>query len=226
MYKYEMHLHTYPASDCGKFSPERNVKYYASLGYDGIFITNHFLDGNTGIDRSLPFEGQIDAYFKDYEEAVEAGKKYGIKVFLGLEMSYNGTDFLVYLLDKQWFKAHPEILKMNRKDELDFLRSEGAFITQAHPFHGAERIDHIRLFPKSVDAVEVFNASRPEFENTMSAFYANHYGLINMAGSDNHWADKNDCLAGMMCETPAENEKDFFEKVRRGEMKIFTPETK
>ena len=46
MYRYETHCHTLPVSACGKATVEDTVRFYKHMGYDGIFITNHFLDGN------------------------------------------------------------------------------------------------------------------------------------------------------------------------------------
>ena len=45
-FKYETHCHTSPVSKCAKASVEETVRFYQSIGYDGLFITNHFLDGN------------------------------------------------------------------------------------------------------------------------------------------------------------------------------------
>ena len=42
-------------------------------------------------------------------------------------MSYKGTDFLVYGLDKDWYLAHPEIMDMKKSEELTFLRENGGF---------------------------------------------------------------------------------------------------
>ena len=81
MYKYETHLHTAPVSRCARVSVEENLRFYKSLGYDGVFITNHFLDGNIHIDKSLPYEKQINFYFSDYEKGVEIGKALGIPAF-------------------------------------------------------------------------------------------------------------------------------------------------
>ena len=109
MYKYETHCHTSPVSKCGKASVKDTVFFYKQYGYDGIFITNHFLDGNINPEaRVLPYRDQIDYYFSDYEEAVKIGSDAGIKVFPGVELSYKGTDFLIYGLDKEWYKDHPE----------------------------------------------------------------------------------------------------------------------
>ena len=93
-------MHTLPVSKCARQSVRQNLEFYASLGYDGIFITNHFLDGNINIDKELPYEEKIEFYFSDYYEALSLSKEIGIKVFLGVEISYRGTDFLIFGLDK------------------------------------------------------------------------------------------------------------------------------
>ena len=46
MFKYETHLHTMPVSKCAHKSIRENLEFYKKAGYDGVFITNHFLDGN------------------------------------------------------------------------------------------------------------------------------------------------------------------------------------
>ena len=53
MFKYETHLHTYPVSRCGHASVEESLEAYKKLGYDGVFITNHFLDGNVNINQPI-----------------------------------------------------------------------------------------------------------------------------------------------------------------------------
>ncbi|MBR5539234.1 MAG: histidinol phosphatase, partial [Clostridia bacterium] len=178
MFKYETHLHTYPVSKCGLCSVRENLEFYKSRGYDGVFITNHFLDGNINIDADRPYEEKIEFYFSDYEEGVKIGEELGIKVFFGAEMSYKGTDFLVYGLDKEWFLSHPEIMEMKKSIELPFLMEQGALVIQAHPFREASYIDHIRLFPRGVEGIETVNACRKESENKMADIYAEHYGFL------------------------------------------------
>ena len=95
-YRYETHCHTKPVSRCGQATVRETLEFYKSLGYDGVFITNHFLDGNIGIDWDKPVKEKLDFYFSDYEEGVRIADEIGIKVFLGVEMSYGGTDFLVF----------------------------------------------------------------------------------------------------------------------------------
>ena len=220
-YLYETHLHTYPVSRCAAADVKASLEYYKKLGYAGVFITNHFIDGNINCDRSEPYEKRIEFYFSDYEKGVELGKEIGISVFLGVESSYGGTDFLIYGLDKAWFLQHPEIETMKKSDMLTLMAEAGAFIVQAHPFREAGYIDHIRLFPRHVHAVEIYNSANQDFVNDMGEMYAKHYGLIPFAGSDNHAASLHTVFGGMESDTPALDEADFIRQVKSGEMTPF-----
>lgn len=225
MYKYETHLHTYPVSKCARASVRESMENYKALGYDGIFVTNHFLDGNINIDRSLPYEEKINFYFSDYEEALNLSDEIGIKVFCGVELTYKGTDFLIYGLDKDWYLSHPEIMDMKKSEELAYFMELGALVIQAHPYREASYIDHIRLFPRHVHGVEIINSCRTDYENNMAKIYAQHYNLIEFAGTDNHVGKDRTTFAGMCSETPIIDEKDFVERVKKGEMQVFSIDT-
>ena len=222
MYKYETHLHTYPVSKCAKAGVSENLEFYKELGYDGVFITNHFLDGNINADTDLSYAERIEFYFSDYEAAVEISVKTGIKVFCGVEISYKGTDFLIYGLNKAWFLKHPEIMDMKKSEELPFLMENDALVIQAHPFREAGYIDHIRLFPRCVHGVEVINACRTDEQNEIARLYAKHYELVEFAGTDNHQGREQTNLTGMCCDKPIIDEKDFVMRVKNREMKIFS----
>ena len=221
MYRYETHLHTSPVSKCARKSVRENVEFYKNAGYAGIFITNHFIDGNISIERTATYEERIEYYFSDYEEGVRIGRELNFPVFCGIEMSYGGTDFLLYGLDKAWFLSHPEINDMQQTDKLALLASEGALIVQAHPFREASYINHIRLFPRHVHGVEIHNANRTEFENEMATQYAKNYGLLPFAGSDNHAGGDQKKFGGMEADTPIADEADFVARVKSGEIKPF-----
>lgn len=220
MYKYEMHLHTAPVSACGRKSARENLEFYKKLGYDGVFITNHFLDGNISVDRSLPYEEKINFYFSDYEDGVKIGGELGIKVFCGVEMTYGGTDFLVFGIDKEWWLTHPEIMDMKKSEQLTLLMENGALIFQAHPFREARWIDHFRLYP-CVQGVEVINAGRPDPQNQMAELYATHYGKLKIAGTDNHLGADAKRLAGICTKKPIESVEDFICAMTNGETELF-----
>ena len=224
MYRYETHLHTSPVSKCAVADVQQTVVFYKELGYTGIFITNHFLDGNINVPAELPYEEKIDFYFSDYEAAQKLGAQVGLQVFCGVELSYGGTDFLIYGLSKQWYLDHPEIMQLRKSQELVLMRDAGALIIQAHPFREMSYIDHIRLYPRHVHGVEIVNASNKEFVNDMAAHYAQSYGLIPFAGSDNHSAHLKPHLAGVEFDTPVKDVQDFIEKILDREHRLFSVE--
>lgn len=225
MYLYETHLHTSPVSLCARASVRETIEFYKSAGYGGIFITNHFIDGNIELEiRRKPYEEQIEFYFSDYEEGKKIGEEIGLDVFLGIEMSHGGTDFLVYGIDKDWCLAHPDMHKMKKTELLKMMMDDGALIIQAHPFREAAYIDHIRLFPRHVHGVEVYNANRTEFENKLAEQYAENYSHLRFAGSDNHSAGAQKSFGGMAFDTPISSVGNFIGRVLAGEGKLFSRE--
>ncbi len=226
MFRYETHMHTAPVSRCGRAEVRESLEFYRDLGYDGVFVTNHFLDGSINVDKQLPYEEQIDFYFSDYERARQIGRELGLRVFCGVEMtdtSNNGIDFLVYGLDKDWYLSHPEIMDMKKSRQLPFLMEQGALVIQAHPFREARYIDHIGLYPRAVHGVEEQNGCRTEFENGMARLYRRQYGLLPFAGSDNHNGPRHTKgLAGIETDSPILSERDFVERVLAGNYRLFS----
>lgn len=217
-YYYETHLHTYPVSKCATARVRESLEFYKSAGYTGVFITNHFLDGNINIARGLPYEERIRFYFSDYYEGARIGEEIGLDVFLGVEMSDMGTDFLIYGLSPEWYFTHPEIEGMDRVEQLRLLSSAGALIIHAHPFRG---YDCIKLFPKFVHGAETYNASRTDFENEMAELYAEKYDLIRFAGTDNHRAGRQESFGGIKTNVRIANERDFCTLVLDRDFEIF-----
>ena len=221
MYRYETHLHTSPVSRCAKFGVRQTLEFYKSLDYKGVFITNHYPDP-AGVYASMSYEERITHLFSDYENGVEIGKEIGIDVLFGVEITIGGTDFLIYGFDKQWFLGHPEIERMSMREKLAFFMENSALVIHAHPFREAKYIDHIRLFPRSIHGVEIDNACRTDFENKMAALYAESYGVLTFAGSDNHIAGKLPRLAGLEFDTPIRDEADFIERIHNGNYQLFS----
>lgn len=233
MYKYETHCHTSMGSLCARMDVEKVLALYKQHGYDGVFITDHFLNGNTSVKRGRAWSDMIEDYCKPYETALKLGKEYKIDVFFGWEYTYyykgkggkwcGGTDFLTYGLDKEWLLAHPEIMELELPEYCNFVRSNGGFIIQAHPFRDSDYIDMVRLVPKSVDGIEVLNSSRPDSENRMAEIYADFYGLFKTSGSDFHGCDRK-WISGVMTEEKLNSPADLFEQLKENKTKIFKEE--
>ncbi len=221
MYRYETHAHTAEVSKCASIPAEELVRFYKSMGYGGLFITDHFLNGNTTVPGNLPWKKRVELFCAGYEKAYAEGKKIGMNVFFGWEYSYMGSDFLTYGLDREWLLKHPYLLELDVGEYCDLARRDGGFIVHAHPFREDHYIAMIRLLPRKVDAVEVNNACRKEFENRLADEYADNYQLLKTAGSDNHWG-KMRTYSGIQLPRPLKDVDDMIHAIKSGEAEIFT----
>lgn len=220
MYKYEMHCHTGTTSACGSMSAEDIVNLYLANGYDGVVITDHFLNGNTRVNHIIPngtYEEKIDLFFKGYEEVKQAAKG-KLKVFFGMEVSYKGTDILAYGFDKDGLKACPQLPDMGLRTFADYCRDHGVLAVQAHPFREDSYIDHIRLYP-NCEGVEAFNAARNALCNDLGAYYAKAYNKIAIGGSDIHHTNQK-FLSGMEFDEEVTSMDQLIALLRSGKGQI------
>lgn len=220
MNRYETHCHTAESSACASASGAAQADFYKARGFKGIVVTDHFLNGNTRADRSLPWEKQVDVQALGYENAKKRGDEIGLDVFFGWEYTVGGCDFLTYGLDKDWLLAHPETVTLHPNDYFDLVHEAGGYISHAHPFREDWYIDMIRLFPRKCDAVEIINSCRKQHENDMAKIYADFYGLPYTAGSDNHSGNQSR-LSGIETEETIRDIRHFIEILRTGRYNIF-----
>ena len=221
LYKYETHAHTSETSKCSKLSGAELVRFYKELGYTGLFISDHFFNGNTTVPKDLPWAERVKLFCKGYDNAYEEGKRVGLNVFFAWEYTFNGTDLLTYGLDKEWLLSYPLLLNLDVNEYCDLVHQDGGFIAHAHPFREAGYIPMIRLFPRKVDAVEVINASMPDEVNARASFYSESYNLLKIAGSDTHFANK-PCLSGLQLKRRLNSTEDMTNAIKSGEAEIFT----
>ncbi len=220
MYRYETHCHTAEASACATASGQQQAEFYKSRGFKGIIVTDHFLNGNSTAPVELPWNERVDILCSGYENARSAGELIGLDVFFGWEYAYHGADLLTYGLGKEWLLKHPEVMELHPNEYCDLIHREGGFISHAHPFREDWYIDMIRLMPRKCDGCEVINSCRKPFENEMAKHYADSYGLIYTAGSDNHHAGQSR-LSGIETETPIRDIHHFVKLLLTRDYNIF-----
>ncbi|MBO6157824.1 MAG: PHP domain-containing protein [Firmicutes bacterium] len=185
---YETHLHTAQSSKCGRSSGAEHVRYYQSIGYTGIFVTDHFFGGNSAVPRELPWNERIDLYRKGFDDAWNEGQKCGLDVFFGWEETFWGDDYLVYGPDPEWMKAHPEMEHWTHREQYEAVREAGGCVVQAHPFRCRDYIQFITLNKDYVDAVEIANAGNRQIEDAAAKRYAERFGFYTTSGSDMHFS--------------------------------------
>lgn len=224
MYLYETHCHTQKVSACSRLTAEDIVELYIQNDYAGVFVTDHFLNGNTRIHADYPnadYKEKIKAFFEGYKEVKKAAGN-RLQVFFGFEYSYLGTDILVYGWDEEQLKEQERILQMSMREFCEYCLGEDVLTVQAHPFREAHYIDHIRLYP-GAEGVETLNSARDERCNRLAEFYANEYGKMKTGGSDIHVKTQK-ILSGVAFESKLQSERDFIDRLRRGQGTIVCKE--
>lgn len=183
---YETHLHTRGASACGVTEPEDYIDVYKRAGYAGIIVTDHFFNGNCGVDRSLPWEEMIAQYCSGYERALKAAQGKDFDVFFGIEYNFAGDEYLLYGLDKEWLLKHQNVMSVSHQQLFDMVNEAGGLMVQAHPFRMRSYIKQINLHPECVHALEVYNAGNIPEENAKAVILAHEHNLPCTSGSDMH----------------------------------------
>ena len=214
-YIYETHLHTTEVSRCGVTHAIDYIPYYIKLGYAGIFVTDHFFNGNCAVDDLLPWEERVDGYCRGYELAKAAGDEQGLSVFFGIEFNFRGDEYLIYGVNKEWLKANPEIMEWDHAELLEEVHKVDGAIVQAHPFRVRDYLRSIYLHPYQVDGVEVYNKGNHVEDDALAFEYAKKYGLPMTSGSDIHKIPADGSLPfGVAFEKRLESGKDYADAIR------------
>lgn len=212
---YETHLHTCQASACGKSMGRDYIQRYIDAGFAGIIVTDHFYRGNCAVDRRLPWREFVNRFCAGYEDALNEGEKRGLPVFFGWEENFDGDEYLVYGLDRNWMLAHPEMIAWTRRQQYEAVRAAGGCVVQAHPFRARSYNHTIYLAQYLCDGIEVFNAGNEPEWNSLALRYAQVTGKPMTAGSDNHNADtmSPDRLAGAAFDAPLRGIRDYVDAI-------------
>jgi len=220
MFKYETHLHTAETSRCGKSSGAEMARRFAALGYTGIFVTDHFFNGNCAVPPELPWAEKVTLFLRGYESAAEEGAKLGLDVFFAWEYSFGWAHLLTYGLGADWLLAHPDLLEWSVGDYIDRVHEAGGTIIHAHPWRTTGN-PVMRLLPEKTDAVEIINANRPPEQNRQAADYARSFGFPVTAGSDIH-EDSSSRRAGVFTDHRLTGGADYARAVLERKVKIFS----
>lgn len=188
IYKYEMHIHTCPCSGGGSDIRD-HIDALIKKGYSGMVVTNHFYNGDTRIDKDLPWKDFVDAYRQDYLYGLEYARKLDFDLLFGLEEQVgNGQEILIYGISADFIEAHPELKPGNAEKYAELVHQAGGLVYQAHPYR--DRFYIASPFPldclDKLDGIEVYNAcNQPEW-NESARKLAEEKGLKCIGGSDGH----------------------------------------
>jgi predicted metal-dependent phosphoesterase TrpH len=197
--RIDLHVHSYPRSQCSSVGPAELIEEAKKVGLDGFCLTEH---------QVLWDKGEID----------ELANEEGIKIFRGNEITTAQGDVLVFGLDKD-IQGIITIKELHKE-----VVEAGAFSIAAHPYRGFKifSIGQLELgidqasrkkILKFVDAIEIRNGRVSKEENEMAEKIAEKFGLIGVAGSDAH---TNDALGTwiMDFENDIKDEKELVEELK------------
>lgn len=221
-YKYQLHTHTFPCSACSKLTPEELVESLHKGGYQGCVITNHFIGGNTGIDRRLSWNDFVKQYVDDYLECCKYAKKYDMDIVFGIEeVVVAALEILCYGVTPEILYAHPELASAGPQEWYDTMNSEGVLCIQAHPFRERDYIPKARMLPlECIDGIEVYNFCNTEKNNIEAELEAaQHPEFILVSGADAH--KKEDvCFGGIQTTMRICNGVELVKVLKSGEYKL------
>lgn len=216
---YETHLHTLESSRCGRTPGRLMARHHAELNFTGIFVTDHFVTGNSHGNINASWHERIDKLYEGYLNAKKEGDTCGLDVFFAWEFPYEGGDFLTYGLDIAFLYAHPELAEFSdRRDFADYahlVHENGGMIVQAHPYREAVYIPNGRAVVQEqyIDAIEVINGSHADPRFDQGALQkAKELNLPMTAGSDTHSIDMSE-TGYMAFDHRLKDSQDFIDQV-------------
>ena len=225
MYKYQIHIHTSPCSQCGGLTPETLCQALSENGFQGGVITNHFYHGNSGIDRSdnTTWEQFVSAYEKDYLACKKEAEKYDLDIIFGIEESVvPGLEILCYGVTPKILYDNPQLIKGEMDEWIRVMRANGVVVVQAHPFREADYIPNPGPLPVSLlDGLEVYNrGNSDDFMNQKALELANaNPHLLKTSSGDAHWPDHIP-FGGILTHRRINAEQDLASILRRREYEL------
>jgi hypothetical protein len=160
--RVELHVHTRYSKD-SLVSPEKLLNHCERIGLDKIAVTDH---------------NQIEGAFEAKALAPD-------RVIVGEEIRTTAGELIGYFMNA-WIEPDLEPMEVIAR-----LRSQGAFISVAHPFDTVRTqhwtLEDLLVIAPHVDAIETFNARclSPE-PNRAASFFAKDNHLLATVGSDAH----------------------------------------
>lgn len=168
----DLHIHTFPASQCSSSSVDNMLQVAVSIGLDAVCITDH-------------------NYVWKPADIQALSEKHGIPVFRGNEITTDQGDMLVFGM----YKDVQGIIKL--QDLKQLVDEADGFIIAAHPFRGflifntseiGLTVEKAMQRPalQMVHALEVLNGKVTKRENVFAGKVAEGLGMPATGGSDAH----------------------------------------
>lgn len=217
MFKYEMHVHSGPCSGWGD-DIGSHIEDLVEKGFSGMVITNHFIRGDTRIDRTLPWKDFVDRYRDDFEKGKKIAEGHDFDLLFGIEEHIGGgKEILIYGITPDFILQNPCLAKAELEEYAKLVHEAGGLVYQSHPYRVRDYITdpgpvhQLEL----IDGIEVFNACNTAEENDKAVILARQNSLKCIAGSDAH-AKGSAGRAGILTELRIHTNEQLVNTLRNG----------
>lgn len=213
MYLYETHCHCSQCSACGRSTSRELVRGYKAAGYAGLVLTDHFIFGNTAVDRSLPWEEQMRCFYNAYLEAKEEGEKLDFDVIFAIEHAYGaGKEVLLYGIDLAFLLKNSDLPRISFEELTRRVRDYGGVVIMAHPYRDRSYVDmSVQPREELLDGIELYNACNDPGEDLQAMALAkrNPHYILTSGGDIHYSADHRIGAAGLWFDSRIHDEKEL-----------------
>lgn len=218
LYRYETHIHCAQCSACAVSSAQEMALALYHTGYAGMVLTDHFIFGNTAVDRELPWDQRMQCYYHAFLDAKAAVQGLDFDVVFGIEHAYgDGKEVLIYGVELPFLLANPDIPDITLNELAQRVHRQGGILIQAHPYRDRPYVN-MAVGPRAdlVDGIEVYNAGNYPDENVPALALAGTKDYIITCGGDIHRADDPRIgLAGIALPYRVHSSQAFAEALKR-----------
>lgn len=209
-FKTELHAHTNPSSPCSDFTTEEVLERYSDLGFDSLVLSNHFYPGMRFVDDK---EKCVNAFLKDYDEAVSLSSKYNINIIFGCELCFTESinDYLIFGIDRDFANLAYDSMPLGLENFSKNFRHDDTLVIQAHPYRDGMTL----VPPELLDGIEVFNM-HPGHNSRIalaSKYAKEHPSLFITCGSDFHH-EGHQGMAALLTKTEMKTSQDVAKAIK------------
>lgn len=148
---YDLHCHTSGISRCARITFDVFVDRAKAYDYDGFVLTNHYTASDL---EKYGADAFIEKYIDEYIKTRDYGKKVGVNVLFGLEVTvaYNPyVHLLIYGATPDFLRANPDLPNLTQREIYEVCEKYGCVLVNAHPYRYGQTVQDLRY----LDGVEV-----------------------------------------------------------------------
>lgn len=218
MKKIELHVHSLGGSYCAKANAKEIAVRFSSQGYDGIMLTNHYSKKAFSDYPTQDFKERIDFFFSLYEQVKSECKNYGLKVFLGVEISSapDGTEYILVGFDRSFLYENKNLYDLTQKQLFLLAEKYNLFMYQPHPARQGVKFGD----PAFLHGAECFNSHwHHNNYNMLAEKFCKENNLIKVTGNDFHGPDQH-IIGNVFIPDYVDDEKALAKYLKSGKCKI------